>query len=243
MTNWQLPTSTSSSFQSSDFNDESFPSIHSGYGSIGQASNGRASNGRASNGQASNGQASNGQASNGQASNGQASNGQASNGQASNGQASNGQASNGQASNGQASNGRGGIARAIKGQAGSLPSGQYGGVYVLDYKEALAIASRYDTPQRIGVAIFQFMWEDEIMGGMFNKHEYNVNGTSPNGSTTTKKAIDPAKCLILRNFVESKMPHGANIKHEWGKVVTAINKRISYLGKVAGHDQTENEEF
>jgi hypothetical protein len=196
MTNWQLPTSTSSSFQSSDFNDESFPSIHSGYGSIGQASNGRASNGQASNGQASNGRASNGQASNGQASNGQASNGQASNGQASNGQASNGQASNGQAS--------GGIARAIKGQAGSLPSGQYGGVYVLDYKEALAIASRYDTPQRIGVAIFQFMWEDEIMGGMFNKHEYNVNGTSPNGSTTTKKAIDPAKCLILRNFVESK---------------------------------------
>ncbi len=90
------------------------------------------------------------------------------------------------------------------------------------------------------------MWKQEILAGMFDRHEYNVNGTSPNGSNLEKQPINPDKCLVLRKFVEGQMPHGVNVTKEWAKVVTAINKRINYLGnKTQSDDQvpSENDDF
>ena len=52
------------------------------------------------------------------------------------------------------------------------------------------------------------MCKKEILNGMFDRHEYNVNGTSPNGNNNAKQPIDPNNnsidlhmCKFLFKFI------------------------------------------
>lgn len=74
------------------------------------------------------------------------------------------------------------------------------------------------------------MWAQEVGEGLLDNNLYNLYGTSPNGTKTTKLALNANKVATLRAFMEKQMPHGANTVKCWGEIVTAIHKRISYLG-------------
>ena len=104
--------------------------------------------------------------------------------------------------------------------------------YVLNYKQALKICSEESTVAKQGVALFNHMWENDIAAGMFDRHEYNIDGTSPNGSTIKKRPLNAEKVLTLRSFMEKQMPQGSNKHTMWIEIKNAIHKRLSYLGKL-----------
>ncbi len=112
---------------------------------------------------------------------------------------------------------------------------------MLDFQAAVAITSKFLTSTRQGVALFTFMWKDDIERGLFESNEFNVYGASPNGTNHNKRPLNAHKVAILRKFIEDKMEHGVNKAQTWGKVVTAIHKRLSYLGKL-GNNGYENED-
>ena len=63
--------------------------------------------------------------------------------------------------------------------------------------------------------MFSMIWKKELDVGMFDKHEYNLNGVSPNGSTIKKKPLDSAKVALLRSLVENRTAIGMDNVKEW----------------------------
>ena len=114
--------------------------------------------------------------------------------------------------------------------------------YVLDYKEAMRLAASIESTKRLAVALFSMIWKKELDGGMFDKHEYNLYGHSPNGSTIQKKPLDAAKVALLRSFVENRMAIGTNKATEWTDCVTAIHKKLHYIAKMARIAASSDEE-
>ncbi len=57
------------------------------------------------------------------------------------------------------------------------------------------------TPTRQGVAFFTFMWKDDIERGIFDNGEYNVYGTSPNGTKATKMPLNAEKVVPICSFL------------------------------------------
>jgi len=102
--------------------------------------------------------------------------------------------------------------------------------FVLDYNKGIKIVADYDTIQRQGVAMFNYLWADELKKGDFDDNAYNVYGTSSNGSNATKRPLNASKVASLRAFMEQQMPHSTNKAKMWSEIVNAIHKRLSYLG-------------
>lgn len=114
--------------------------------------------------------------------------------------------------------------------------------FVLDYNEAMRLAASIESTKRLAVALFSMIWKKELDEGMFDKHEYNLNGVSPNGSTIKKKPLDGAKVALLRSFVENRMAIGTDKVKEWGACVTAIHKKLHYIAKMAQVASSSDEE-